>query len=73
MTNTVTTANPSSLYIRVKEICELLDISEPTAYRVVHKLNDELASQGYITFAGKTNRSYFMKKVCGHPLMEGGV
>ena len=74
MTNTVNTANQSSVYIRVGEISQLLDISEPTAYKVMHKLNKELAAMGYITLAGRTNRAYFMQKVCGCPAVtEGGV
>ena len=74
MTNTVNTASQSSVYIRVGEICQLLDISEPTAYKVMHKLNKELSAMGYITLAGRTNRAYFMQKVCGYPAVaEGGV
>lgn len=74
MTETTKTANKSSVYIRVGEICQLLDVSEPTAYRVINKLNSELAAMGYITLAGRTNRNYFMQKVCGYPAVaEGGV
>lgn len=68
-TNTV----QGSVYIRVGEICQLLDISEPTAYRVIHKLNEELSAKGYITLAGRTNRNYFMERVCGYPAMERGA
>jgi hypothetical protein len=40
----------------------------------MHKLNKELAAMGYITLAGRTNRAYFMQKVCGYPAVaEGGV
>lgn len=73
MTEPTNTATNSSVYIRVGEICQLLDISEPTAYRVIHKLNNELAAKGYITLSGRTNRSYFMQKVCGHPAIERGA
>lgn len=74
MTETTKTANKNSVHIRVGEICQLLDISEPTAYRVINKLNGELSAMGYITLAGRTNRAYFMQKVCGYPAVaEGGV
>ena len=74
MTTTTTTANQSSLYIRADEICQLLNISEPTAYRMIRQLNNELAALGYLTIGGRTNRTYFMQKVCGCPtILEGGV
>ena len=68
-----TKINSNDLYIRVREVCEILEVSEPTAYRVIRQLNEELNSQGFITLAGRTNRSYFMHKVCGHPLTERGA
>ena len=73
MTNTINTTNQNSVYIRVDEVCQLLDISEPTAYRMMNKLNKELADKGYITIAGRTNRAYFMQKVCGYPPVTEGV
>lgn len=72
MTDTTNTAQ-SSVYIRVGEICQLLSISQPTAYRVIQQLNSELSAKGYITFAGRTNRQYFMQRVCGCPAVERGA
>ena len=63
-----TTTNSNSLFIRAAEVCEILDVSAPTAYKVMQQLNDELAAMGYITLAGRTNRAYFMQKVCGCPV-----
>lgn len=42
-----------------------MDISVPTAYKVIRKLNDELNAQGYLTISGKINRRYFELKVNG--------
>ena len=52
-----------TVYIYVDEVCKIMGISKPTAYKVIHQLNDELKNAGYITIAGRTNREYFYKKV----------
>ena len=37
-----------SLFIKVDEVGELLGISRAEAYRIIKKLNSELAEKGYI-------------------------
>lgn len=52
-----------SKFLNAKEVAELLDISESSAYRIIKKLNDELANQGKITIAGKISKRFFEEKV----------
>ncbi len=46
-------------------VAEYMCVSVPTAYKIIKKLNDELAAQGYITISGKISRRYFEAKVYG--------
>lgn len=53
------TGNP---FITVKEIAEITQSSERTAYRIVSALHDELKEKGYLTISGKVPRRYFMER-----------
>ena len=53
-------------YLTVNEVAEYMGISVPTAYKIIRKLNNELAKAGYITVAGKINKRYFEKKTYGN-------
>ena len=46
-------------------VAEYMCVSVPTAYKIIKKLNDELAAQGYTTISGKISRRYFEAKVYG--------
>ena len=50
-------------FLNVNEVAEYMDISVPTAYKIIRKLNDELRAAGYIVISGKINRAYFESKV----------
>ena len=50
-------------FLTAADVSEYMGISVPTAYKIIRKLNIELASAGYITVAGKINRSYFEEKI----------
>lgn len=52
-------------FLDVKDVAGYMGISIPTAYKVIKKLNDELANLGYITVAGRISRKYFEEKVFG--------
>lgn len=54
-----------SLFIRVEEVAQELEVSKGYAYKVVQKLNAKLKEQGYMTIAGRTNRKYYEKKIYG--------
>ena len=49
------------------EVAEILSISKSYAYKIVHRLNEELKAKGYLTIAGRINRNYFLEKTCYHP------
>ena len=51
-------------FMTVAEVAETLGISKSHAYKIVHRLNQELKEKGFITIAGRINRQYFNEKVC---------
>ena len=51
-------------FMTVAEVAETLRISKSHAYKIVHRLNEELKNKGYVTIAGRVNRRYFNEKVC---------
>ncbi len=52
-------------YITAAELAELLRISVGHAYKVIHRLNEELAAKGYLTFSGKVPRKYLEERCYG--------
>ena len=50
-------------FLRVKDVMELCDISESRAYRVMQQLDEELASKGFITTAGRVPRKYLAERL----------
>lgn len=55
----------SKLFISAKEVARELEVSDSFAYRLVRKLNDELAKQGFVVVKGKISRKYFEERVYG--------
>lgn len=53
------------------DVAQELNCSKSHAYKLVKSMNDELASQGYITMAGKMPRAYRAKKMYGYELSVG--
>ena len=51
-------------FMTVAEVAETLGISKSHAYKIVHRLNQELKDKGFITIARSINRRYFNEKVC---------
>ncbi len=49
-----------SLFIKVDEVGELLGISRAEAYRIIKKLNSELAEKGYVMFSITSSSSLFV-------------
>lgn len=45
-----------------EDIAAMLSVSKTTAYRIIHKLNEELRSEGYITVAGRVPKTFFDKR-----------
>ena len=56
--------------VGVREVAEILDISESKAYKIIKQLNSELADRGYITIPGKVSKAYFEEKVYGVHIAE---
>lgn len=51
-------------FLRVDDVAQELSISRSYAYKIVKKLNAELAEQGYLTISGRVSRKYFEEKLC---------
>ena len=49
-------------FMTVAEVAETLGISKSHAYKIVHRLNQELKDKGFITIAGRINRRYTSTK-----------
>ena len=52
-----------SLFIRADEVIRLLGVSKSEAYRIIKRLNDEMASKGYIVVNGRVNRRYLEEQI----------
>ena len=55
-----------SLFIRAGEVIHLLGVSKSEAYRIIKRLNDEMASKGYIVVNGRVNRRYLEEQIYGY-------
>ena len=52
-------------FLNVDDVAQYLDISVPTAYKIIRQLNKELVEKGYLTVSGRVSRTYFEQKVYG--------
>lgn len=50
-------------FYHAQDIAQIMDVSESSAYRIIKKLNAELADQGKIVIPGKISKRYFEEKV----------
>ena len=50
------------MFMRVSEVATALDVSEPYAYKLIRKLNEELKKSGCITISGRIDRKFFYEK-----------
>jgi len=46
-------------FYRAKDIMEILDISQASAYKEIKELNQELNKMGYRTIRGKVSKDFF--------------
>ena len=56
----------------VDDVARELNCSKSHAYKLVKSMNKELASQGYITMAGRIPRVYWAKKMYGYESYHRG-
>lgn len=62
----------NSIFMRVDEVAKVLDVSESYAYKIIKKLNKELAEKGKIVVSGRVNRKYFYQRIDCTDKTEGG-
>ena len=55
----------NTLFMRVSEVAQELDVSESYAYKLVREMNEELKAMGCITIQGRLDRKYFHEKIYG--------
>ena len=51
--------------MRADEVASVLGVSKPYAYKLIRKLNEELAKTGCITIAGRMDRKFFYEQFYG--------
>ena len=54
-----------NLFIKAEEIATELGVSNPYAYKLIRKLNEDLKNRGFITISGKVSRQFFKDKIYG--------
>ena len=59
------TATSKQIFMRVDEVAAELGVSKPYAYKLIKKLNEELAKTGCITISGRIDRKFFHEKFYG--------
>ena len=59
------TPTSKQIFMRVDEVAAELGVSKPYAYKLIKKLNEELAKTGCITISGRIDRKFFHEKFYG--------
>lgn len=54
------------LFIKADEVTRILGVSQSEAYRIIKRLNEEMAAKGYITVNGRVNRKYLEEQIYGY-------
>ena len=65
MTNNTYIEKKESMFIKVDEVCEILDVSQSYAYDVIKQLNKELSEKNCLVVRGKVYRQYFYERFFG--------
>lgn len=55
----------NKIFITADELSKMMEISKGHAYKIIHRLNEELQADGYITVSGRVPRKYFEKRCYG--------
>lgn len=53
------------MFMRAEEVAAVLDVSVPYAYKLIRRLNRELAGRGCFVIAGRIDRKYFYDQFYG--------
>lgn len=54
-----------SMFMRVDEVAEAMDVSIPYAYKIIRRMNAELKKTGCITIDGRIDRKFFKEQFYG--------
>ena len=54
------------LFIKADEVTRLLGVSQSEAYRIIKRLNEEMAAKGYIVVNGRVNRKSLEEQISGY-------
>lgn len=56
-----------AMFIKVKEVADILGVSESYAYKLVRKLNEQMRAEGYKgpIIRGRIDRTYFYQQFYG--------
>ena len=57
-------AMANKMFLTVEEVAAEMGVSKSYGYRIVKRLNDELAAKNFLTVAGKINKQYFYERTC---------
>ena len=52
-------------YLTASDVATFMGVSLAMAYKIIRRLNEELAAMGYLVVSGRVSRSYFEKKIYG--------
>lgn len=52
----------SKYIMTVKEVAEIMGVTERTGYKIIKQLNGELSEKGFITQSGRVARKYFHER-----------
>lgn len=58
-------APSGTLYYKVGNVMQLLNVSDSKAYKIMQTLNSELNKKGYLTIAGQVSKKYFKERYYG--------
>ena len=53
-------------FITATELAAILEVSQGYAYKLIHKFNEDLKAQGYLTFAGRVPKKYLEDHCYGY-------
>lgn len=56
--------------MNVRDVMEVLEVSESKGYAIIRALNQELSDKGYLTIQGKVPKAYFEEKLYGMHITE---
>ncbi len=53
------------VYLTAKDVAEILGVSKGHSYKLIQKMNKELAEKGFLYVAGKVPAAYFEERYFG--------